>query len=114
MRSRCRNARPAPARRCGTSARSLADGYSVLIFPEGRRTDTGEVGRFMPGVGMIGARLDVPVVPIRLEGLDKVLHPKMRFPERHPVRIVFGAPLHLTGDDYPALAARVREALVSA
>ena len=43
-------------------------------LPGGRRTQTGEIDRFRPGIGMIGARLDVPVVPVRIEGLDKVLH----------------------------------------
>ena len=52
----------------------LDDGFSVLIFPEGRRTRAGEIDRFRPGIGMIGSRLDVPVVPVRVEGLDKVLH----------------------------------------
>jgi len=87
------------------------DGYSILIFPEGKRTDTGEIGTFRPGIGMIGSRLDLPVVPVRLEGLDKVLHMKMRWPKRGPVRVAFGAPLHLTGDDYEALANRVETAV---
>ena len=46
----------------------LESGASVLIFPEGRRTDAGEIGRFQPGIGMLAARLQVPVVPVRLEG----------------------------------------------
>ena len=37
-RSRCRSAKPARGRRCATSARCSSDGFSVLIFPEGRRT----------------------------------------------------------------------------
>jgi long-chain acyl-CoA synthetase len=109
------NAFPLPQREAGTRqtlryiGEVLADGYSVLIFPEGRRE--GAVGTFMPGIGMIASKLGVPVVPVRLEGLDKVLHPKMRFPKRGPVRIRFGAPLQLSGDDYPALAGRVEEAV---
>ena len=41
-----------------------------MIFPEGKRTDAGEINRFQPGIGMIASRLDVPVVPVRLDGLD--------------------------------------------
>jgi long-chain acyl-CoA synthetase len=89
----------------------LEHGYSVLIFPEGRRTHEGEMGRFMPGVGMMGARLGAPVIPVRIEGLDKVLHPKMRWPKRGPVRVSFGAPLKLDGEDYAALAKRVEDAV---
>jgi long-chain acyl-CoA synthetase len=111
------NAFPLPQREAGARqtlryiGEILEDGYSVLIFPEGKRTQTGEIGRFMPGVGMMGARLDVPVVPVRLEGLDKVLHQKMRFPRRGPVRVAFGAPLRLAGEDYAALARQVEEAV---
>jgi long-chain acyl-CoA synthetase len=108
------NAFPLPQREAGTRqtlryiGEVLADGYSVLIFPEGKRTEHGEIGRFMPGVGMIGARLRVPVVPVRLEGLDTVLHRTMRFPRRGPVRVTFGAPLTLEGEDYAGLAERVK------
>jgi hypothetical protein len=42
-------------------------GHSVLIFPEGHRSHTGEIDRIRPGIGMIASRLDVPVVPVRLE-----------------------------------------------
>jgi long-chain acyl-CoA synthetase len=111
------NAFPLPQREAGTRqtlryiGEVLGDGYSVLIFPEGKRTQTGEIGRFQPGVGMIGSRLDVPVVPVRLEGLEKVLHTKMKFPRRGPVRVAFGSPLHLSGHDYAALARQVEEAV---
>ena len=50
------------------------DGWSILIFPEGKRTEHGEIVRFQPGVGMIASRLGLPVVPIRIEGLDRILH----------------------------------------
>jgi hypothetical protein len=48
---------------------------------------------------------------VRLEGLDKVLHQKARMATPGPVRVVFGAPLALQGDDYAALARRVEEAV---
>jgi long-chain acyl-CoA synthetase len=111
------NAFPLPQREAGTRqtlryiGEVIADGYSVLIFPEGKRTEHGEILAFRPGIGMIGAKLDVPVVPVRLEGLEKVLHQKMKWPERGPVRVSFGAPLRLEGEDYQALAKRVEDAV---
>ena len=89
----------------------LGGGYSILIFPEGRRTETGAIARFQPGVGMIAARLGVPVVPVRLEGLDQVLPRHARFPSRASARCAFGAPMLLTGNDYAELAARVEAAV---
>lgn len=48
---------------------SVDRGYSVLVFPEGRRTTTGEMDKFQAGVGMLASRLGVPVLPIRIDGL---------------------------------------------
>ena len=60
---------------------------------------------------MIGARLDVPVVPVRLEGLDKVLHPKMKWPKRGPSGSRLARRSGSTGEDYPALAKQVEDAV---
>ena len=89
----------------------LSEGTSVLIFPEGLRTETGEIGPFQPGIGMIGSRLGVPIVPVRIEGVDRILHQKWRMAKPGRARVAFGAPLRLEGDDYPALAARVEAAV---
>jgi long-chain acyl-CoA synthetase len=111
------NAFPLPQREAGARQTLryigdlFAEGYSLLIFPEGKRTMAGEINPFQPGIGMIGARLGVPVVPVRLEGLDRVLHQKARMATPGRVRVTFGAPLRLEGDDYRALAARVEQAV---
>jgi long-chain acyl-CoA synthetase len=111
------NAFPLPQRETGTrqTLRYIGDligaGYSVLIFPEGRRTDEGEIKRFQPGVGMIAARLGVPVVPVRLEGLDRILHHTWKTPARGTARVAFGAPMLLQGKDYARLAGEVEEAV---
>jgi len=89
----------------------VEDGYSILIFPEGRRTEAGEISRFQPGVGMIASRIGVPVVPVRLDGLDKVLPRHAKFPSVARAEVRFGAPIMLTGNDYAALAAKVESAI---
>jgi long-chain acyl-CoA synthetase len=111
------NAFPLPQREAGARQTLryigdvLEDGFSVLIFPEGKRTDTGDIMPFRAGIGMIASRLNVPVVPVRIEGLDKVLHHTWRMATPGPVRIAFGAPLHLGGEDYETLAKQVEEAV---
>jgi len=89
----------------------LGDGFSLLIFPEGKHTEAGEIDRFRPGIGMIASRLDVPVVPVRIEGLDRVLHHSWRMARPGRVRVAFGAALHLTGEDYQSLAKQVEDAV---
>jgi long-chain acyl-CoA synthetase len=111
------NAFPIPQREAGArqTLRYIGDlvaqNSSVLIFPEGRRTDHGEISRFMPGIGMIASRLGVPVVPVRIVGVDKVLHPSWRMARPGRVRVIFGKPVHLSGDDYDGLAQRVEAAV---
>jgi long-chain acyl-CoA synthetase len=89
----------------------VEDGYSILIFPEGRRAESGEIAKFQPGVGMIAARLGVPVVPVRVRGLDQVLPRHARWPSVSQARCSFGPPITLTGNDYAALAAQVEAAV---
>ncbi|MGE3178452.1 MAG: 1-acyl-sn-glycerol-3-phosphate acyltransferase, partial [Vicinamibacterales bacterium] len=67
--------------------------------------------RFRAGIGMIASRLNVPVVPVRLDGLDKVLHHTWKMARPGRVRVAFGTPIHLSGDDYEALAHQVEAAV---
>jgi long-chain acyl-CoA synthetase len=113
------NAFPLPQREAGTrqtlryAGELLGAGFSILLFPEGARTDRGEIKPFRPGIGMMAARLGAPVVPIRLEGLDRVLHQKMKMAKPGAVSVTFGPALRLMGDDYAALARKVEEAVKS-
>jgi long-chain acyl-CoA synthetase len=109
------NAFPLPQREAGTRqtlryiGEIVQDGYSILIFPEGRRTDAGEIVKFQPGVGMIASRLSLPVVPVRLDGLERILHHSWTVPRRGRARVTFGPPMSLKGNDYAALSAQVEE-----
>lgn len=113
------NAFPIPQYEAGTRqtiqyiGRLFDQKRSLLIFPEGKRTDWGEIAPFRPGVGLLASKLGVPVVPVRIEGLDKVLSLRASWPTRGPVRITFGAPMRLEGDNYAELAARVRDAVIA-
>jgi long-chain acyl-CoA synthetase len=83
------------------------DGWSVLIFPEGVRSTTGEIRPFRGGIGMIASRLELPVIPVRIDGVDRVLPTGSQIVRMARVRVAFGAPLRLAGDDYAALAREV-------
>jgi len=88
-------------------------GFSVLMFPEGVRSASGDIKPFMPGIGMIGSRLGLPVVPVRLHGVDRVLRTGSMRPRPGPVSVSFGPPIRLSGDNYVALARQVQQAVQS-
>lgn len=91
----------------------VSEGWAILIFPEGVRTERGEIHPFRPGVGMMASRLGVPVVPVRLEGLDRILHQSWRMARPGRARVVFGKPLRFTGDNYAGIARRIQDAVKS-
>jgi long-chain acyl-CoA synthetase len=113
------NAFPLPQREAGArqtltyAGELLGGGWSILIFPEGERSDTGIIKPFRGGIGMMASHLDVPVVPVRLDGVDRILHPKAKMARPGRVRVAFGAPMRLHGDDYAALAADVERRVKS-
>jgi 1-acyl-sn-glycerol-3-phosphate acyltransferase len=88
----------------------LKQGEAVVIFPEGKITETGVLQPLLPGVLLIAQRANVPIVPTIIEGADLLL-PYGETKPRHvarPVVVRFGKPVtvaELTG------AARGGEAL---
>ena len=114
------NAFPLPRSGTGTRpamrfAGSLADqGYSILIFPEGRLTRDGAMEPFKPGVGLLAKRLELPVVPIQLDGLFAILSYRDRWPKTGPVRVRIGKPIHFEGSESFENAAMRVEAAVRA
>lgn len=111
------NAFPIPRREAGTRETMrymgdlVSDGFSILIFPEGRISHQGDVLAFQPGVGLLAARLNVPVVPVRLKGLDRILHPTWHMARPGRATVTFGEPLTLQGQDYLHLAKQVENAV---
>jgi long-chain acyl-CoA synthetase len=111
------NAFPIPQREPGALATLRYIGelanekWCPLIFPEGLMTDAGEIKAFQPGVGMIASKLGIPAVPIRIRGMDRVLHKSWKMARPGRVEIAFGAPLQLKGADYSALARQLEDAV---
>ncbi len=79
----------------------LARGWSVIVFPEGTRSRSGELGPFRPGVGLIAKRSGCQVLPVRIVGTWDVLPPGSRRPHRGRVEVRFGSPLTVERDEDP-------------
>lgn len=67
-------------------------GNVLIIFPEGTRSSDGEIGAFKPGIGLLAAGQDVPVIPCHLHGARRAMPKGSRFPRPHPIRLTIGHP----------------------
>ena len=72
-------------------------GNSLLLFPEGERTQDSGLLPFQKGLGVMVQELGIPVVPVAIIGLDRILPRGANWPQRGTVRVVFGEPLDFSG-----------------
>ena len=73
-----------------TIIRLLKGGERVLIFPEGARTETGELQEPAPGTGLIVAKSKVRVQPVRIFGARDCLPRGSSKVRRMPMTVVVG------------------------
>ena len=80
---------------------ALDRGYSVLVFPEGRRSGTGVLQPFRPGIGLLVQASGVPVVPLSLGGVGSAQRGDRGWFRNGRVVIRFGTPLRFAGNEPP-------------
>ncbi len=94
-------------------AGEVADqGYSIVIFPEGKRTETGEMSPFRSGIGLLAKRLQLPVIPMRIDGLFLLKQKKQRFSRPGTVQVRIGQPVTFAAADDPEEIAKKLQEIV--
>jgi 1-acyl-sn-glycerol-3-phosphate acyltransferase len=73
----------------------LDDGNVLHIFPEGTRSIDGTLGTAQAGVGLIAHRTTASVLPVFLDGTEKVLPRGAKMMKLAKVKLSFGRPLDL-------------------
>ena len=95
----------------------LARGHSILAFPEGHRTTDGRVGPFRKGVFFIARDLGLPIVPVAVTGMYRVMRKgSWLIRPGYTVTVYVEKPIPtagLTDAEIPALAEQVREVIAS-
>jgi 1-acyl-sn-glycerol-3-phosphate acyltransferase len=66
------------------------EGNILIIFPEGTRTTTGEMGRFRSGIGRLVVGTDLPVVPCFLDGGTTAWPKGKTFPRPRKLHLAIG------------------------
>ena len=71
---------------------------TLVLFPEGQRTFDGNLRKAEPGIGMIAARANVPVVPVHIIGSREAMPRNGSWHPFRPIRVVYGQPMRFSGD----------------
>lgn len=90
--------------------RQLADGMSIVVFPEGARTLTGRMGRFKRGAFSLAQEFNLPVVPVTIDGAFDVLPRTGKVPRPGHIRLTIHRPIP---PDHPQVMELSREAIAS-
>jgi long-chain acyl-CoA synthetase len=99
-------------------AAGLRLGKVLMLFPEGERSIDGELKKFRKGAAILSAHLDVPVVPVALDGLfaiwprGRAVSWRLLLPGRtRPVTLAFGPPIRPGRDAHDEGTEALRDAV---
>lgn len=92
--------------------KTLESGHSIFIFPEGSRTPDGQVKKFKKGAFVLANELNVPLLPVTIDGAYDILPKGSWLPRPNPITLTIHAPFSVSDcGEYPAsLAAATRRA----
>jgi 1-acyl-sn-glycerol-3-phosphate acyltransferase len=93
--------------------RAIGDRYSLIVFPEGSRSDNDEMGEFKSGLYYLGKkRPDLELVPVYIDNMNRILPRGEVLPVPLLSCITIGAPIWLeAGEPKAEFLARAREAI---
>src|SRR3990172_2779248 len=93
------------------AAERIKNGTSVLIFPEGTRSNTGKLLPFKRGGFLLAVKSGAPVVPLSIQGSTGIMRRGSLLIRPGKIKIAIGRPIHTAVADEKALMAGVRQAI---
>lgn len=92
----------------------LKQGHNLVIFPEGTRTRTGQIGEFKKTFAILASELGIPILPVRISGAYEAWPRTKKLPSPKRIKVEY-LPI-VTPDaekkDYDALAETVRKTIM--
>jgi long-chain acyl-CoA synthetase len=82
-----------PGAALALGATVLRNGFRLVWFPEGRRSPTGEITTFLPGIGHLVRETNATVVPVRINGTFEAWPRSRRMPRFSQISVAFGQPI---------------------
>jgi 1-acyl-sn-glycerol-3-phosphate acyltransferase len=98
------------------AAEQVKRGTHVVIFPEGTRSETGEMRGFKSGGFHLAIQAQVPILPVTVSGSRRITPKRSLRIESGRVKVVYGKPVETRGlriEDREALKDRVRQAIAA-
>ena len=91
-------------------AQVLRAGKNLMIFPEGRRTNTGELGDFKKTFAILAKELQVPIIPVRITGAFEALPRHKTLPRPHKITVEYlPAVMPVQNQSYDDIAEQVKQ-----
>jgi long-chain acyl-CoA synthetase len=93
---------------------SVDRGYSLLVFPEGEvnNSNDGRMAPFQSGIGLLAENLQLPIVPIRLDGVWQMKRERRRLAHFGEINVRIGKPVKFPDRTPPERMARELESIV--
>jgi 1-acyl-sn-glycerol-3-phosphate acyltransferase len=92
---------------------SLKDGVSLVVFPEGARTFTGNMGYFKRGAFQLADDLRLAVVPVTIDGSFEILPRTGKWIRRHRMVLTIHDPISPKGQGHENIKATMQEAYIA-
>ena len=89
----------------------LKRGESIIIFPEGTRTETGKLGEFKKTFAISSVELGVPVIPVTIDGAYEAMPKHQKVPSCGNVSVTIHKPILPAGLDYDQLCDSTKNAV---
>ena len=89
----------------------LKSGMPIVIFPEGGRSENGQIQPFMRGAFWLALKAHVDVVPVAIVGTYETLPMNSFHIRPYPLQFVIGEPIPTQGMNIRTLTQKTREAI---
>lgn len=74
----------------------VQEGHALNIFPEGSRTETGELQPIEPGVALVIRKAKVPVIPVVIDGANRAWPKDRKMFRPARITVLYGSPMDLS------------------
>jgi 1-acyl-sn-glycerol-3-phosphate acyltransferase len=89
----------------------LKAGHLLTVFPEGHRTEDGELLPLQSGFALVVRKVDVPIIPVAVHGSFRAWPKGQRMVRPTPIRVKYGPPIDVQGLSSQEIVARAEQAI---